>query len=141
MCLLIVQLHIDIKKPSEALKLITYIESQFVSTENATNILTGSADQGGPIHAETEKTEKVQYFGLHRIFTACAFLDRLKNLKIQTIHYLQEACKINILKITYYLLKMTSNVFLNLIFFFVKQQLNVDFIKLSSCVQFFKRMF
>lgn len=60
-CLLIVQLHIDTNKPSEALKLITYIESQFVSTENATNILTGSADQGGPIHAETEKTEKVQF--------------------------------------------------------------------------------
>lgn len=59
MCLLIVQLHIDTKKPLEALKLITYIESQFVSTDNATNILTGSADQVGPIHAEQEKTEKV----------------------------------------------------------------------------------
>lgn len=58
-CLLIVQLHIDTNKHAEALKLITYIESQFVSTDNATNILTGSADQGGPIHAETEKTEKV----------------------------------------------------------------------------------
>lgn len=58
-CLLIVQLHIDTKKPTEALKLITYIESQFVSTENATNILTGSADQVGPIHTETDKTEKV----------------------------------------------------------------------------------
>jgi len=58
-CLLIVQLHIDTNKPAEALKLITYIESQFVSTDNATNILTGSADQGGPIHNETEKTEKV----------------------------------------------------------------------------------
>lgn len=58
-CLLIVQLHIDTKKPLEALKLITYIESQFVSTENATNILTGSADQVGPIHAEPDKTEKV----------------------------------------------------------------------------------
>ncbi|XP_025205222.1 CCR4-NOT transcription complex subunit 10 [Melanaphis sacchari] len=57
-CLLIVQLNIDTKKPAEALKLITYIESQFVSTDNATNILTGSADQGGPIHTETEKTEK-----------------------------------------------------------------------------------
>lgn len=53
------QLHIDTNKPAEALKLITYIESQFVSTDNATNILTGSADQGGPIHTETEKTEKV----------------------------------------------------------------------------------
>lgn len=61
-CLLIVQLHIDTNKPKEALKLITYIESQFVSTENATNILTGSGDQGGPIHAETEKTEKVYYY-------------------------------------------------------------------------------
>lgn len=60
-CLLVVQLHIDTNKPSEALKLITYIESQFVSTENATNILTGSADQVGPIHTETDKTEKVQY--------------------------------------------------------------------------------
>lgn len=58
-CLLIVQLHIDTNKPAEALKLITYIESQFVSTDNATNILTGSADQGGPIHTEAEKTEKV----------------------------------------------------------------------------------
>jgi len=57
-CLLIVQLHIDTNKPTEALKLITYIESQFVSTENATNILTGSADQGVPIHTETDKTEK-----------------------------------------------------------------------------------
>jgi len=60
-CLLIVQLHIDTNKPAEALKLITYIESQFVSTENATNILTGSADQGVPIHTETDKTEKVKY--------------------------------------------------------------------------------
>jgi len=60
-CLLVVQLHVDTNKPAEALKLITYIESQFVSTENATNILTGSADQGGPIHAETDKTEKVHY--------------------------------------------------------------------------------
>lgn len=59
-CLLIVQLHIDTKKPAEALKLIAYIESQFVSTDNATNILTGSADQG-PIHTETDKTEKVQF--------------------------------------------------------------------------------
>jgi CCR4-NOT transcription complex subunit 10 len=58
-CLLIVQLHIDTKKPTEALKLITYIESQFVSTENATNILTGSTDQVGPIHTKTDKTEKV----------------------------------------------------------------------------------
>lgn len=58
MCLLIVQLNIDTKKPAEALKLIAYIESQFVSTDNATNILTGSADQG-PIHTETDKTEKV----------------------------------------------------------------------------------
>lgn len=62
MCLLIVQLHIDTKKPSEALKLIAYIESQFVSTENATNILTGSADQVGPIHTETDNTEKVYTF-------------------------------------------------------------------------------
>lgn len=59
MCLLIVQLHLDTNKPTEALKLITYIESQFVSTENATNILTGSPDQGGPIHTEADKTEKV----------------------------------------------------------------------------------
>ncbi|XP_050537482.1 CCR4-NOT transcription complex subunit 10 isoform X3 [Daktulosphaira vitifoliae] len=57
-CLLIVQLHLDTQKPMKALKLISYIESQFVSTENATNILTGSGEQGGPIHNEPDKTEK-----------------------------------------------------------------------------------
>ncbi|XP_022179168.1 CCR4-NOT transcription complex subunit 10-like [Myzus persicae] len=54
-CLLIVQLHIDTNKPAEALKLIAYIESQFVSTDYVTNTLTSSADQGGYIHIKTKK--------------------------------------------------------------------------------------
>ncbi|XP_050428026.1 CCR4-NOT transcription complex subunit 10 isoform X2 [Adelges cooleyi] len=54
-CLLVVQLHLETHKPSEALKLITYIESQFVSTDNATNILTGTGDQGPIHHTEPEK--------------------------------------------------------------------------------------
>ncbi|XP_015376434.1 PREDICTED: CCR4-NOT transcription complex subunit 10-like isoform X2 [Diuraphis noxia] len=56
-CLLIVQLHIDTKKPAEALKLIAYIESQFVSTDYATNILTGNVDQTGNLLNERKKRE------------------------------------------------------------------------------------
>jgi len=56
---LIVQLHIDTKKPAEALKLIAYIESQFVSTDYATNILTGNVNRVGHLLNETKKRENV----------------------------------------------------------------------------------
>ncbi|KAL5239288.1 hypothetical protein ACI65C_006698 [Semiaphis heraclei] len=56
-CLLIVQLHIDTKKHAEALKLINYIESQFVSTGYTTNILTGNVDRAGHLANEKKKKE------------------------------------------------------------------------------------
>lgn len=63
-CLLIVQLHIDTNKPAEALKLIAYIESQFVSTDYVTNTLTSSADQGGYIHIKTKKVKYIIWLDL-----------------------------------------------------------------------------
>jgi len=60
-CLLIVQLHIDTKKHAEALKLINYIENQFLTTGYATNILTNNVNRAGHLVNETKKKENVKY--------------------------------------------------------------------------------
>lgn len=44
-CLLLIELHLCTGQPEKALSLITYIENQFVSTENATKMTIGSGTE------------------------------------------------------------------------------------------------
>uniref|UniRef100_A0A8D8VMR5 CCR4-NOT transcription complex subunit 10 n=2 Tax=Cacopsylla melanoneura TaxID=428564 RepID=A0A8D8VMR5_9HEMI len=48
-CLLLVELHLCTCQPEKALSLISYIENQFVSTENATKMTIGSGTDGKDI--------------------------------------------------------------------------------------------